>query len=96
MATILSGVLAEEVAKELLEEVPLLEILPVILYDEDELLLVVSVVGVEEALSFLAHEIIVRLKNDIKKMFKIFFIINLLFNIKNYLNLRIFKIFKSS
>ena len=70
MATILSGVLAEEVAKELLEEVPLLEILPVILYDEDELLL--------EALSFLAHEIIVRLKNDIKKMFKIFFIINLL------------------
>ena len=81
MATILSGVLAEEVAKELLEEVPLLEILPVILYDEDELLLVVSVVGVEEALSFLAHEIIVRLKNDIKKMFKIFFIINLLFNI---------------
>ena len=61
--------LAEEVAKELLEEVPLLEILPVILYDEDELLLVVSVVGVEEALSFLAHEIIVSPKNDIKKMF---------------------------
>jgi|TARA_Y100000294_G_scaffold161133_1_gene165324 hypothetical protein len=69
MARILSGVLAEEVAKELLEDAPLPEILPVILYDEDELL---------EALSFLAHEIIVRLKNDIKKIFKIFFIINLL------------------
>ena len=101
MATILSGVLAEEVAKELLEEVPLLEILPVILYDADELLLVVSVVdvesvvGVEEALSFLAHEIIVRLKNDNKIMFNIFFTINLLFNIKDYLNRRIFKIFKS-
>ncbi len=80
MARILSGVLAEEVTKELLEDAPLLEILPVILYDADELLLVVSVVDVEEALSFLAHEIIVRLKNDIKKMFKIFFIINLLFN----------------
>jgi hypothetical protein len=72
MARILSGVLAEEVAKELLEDAPLPEILPVILYDEDELL---------EALSFLAHEITVRLKNDNKIMFKIFFIINLLFNI---------------
>ena len=39
MARILSGVLAEEVAKELLEDAPLPEILPVILYDEDELLL---------------------------------------------------------
>ena len=81
MARILSGVLAEEVAKELLEDAPLPEILPVILYDADELLLVVSVVDVEEALSFLAHEIIERLKNDIKKMFKIYFIINLHFNI---------------
>ncbi len=81
MTTILSGVLAEEVEKELLEEVPMLEILPVILYDEDELLLVVSVVGVEEALSFLAHEIMLRQKMDMKKIFKIFFIINLLFNI---------------
>ena len=78
MARILSGVLAEEVAKELLEDAPLPEILPVILYDADELLLVVSVVDVEEALSFLAHEIIVRLKNDNKIMFNIFFIINLL------------------
>jgi hypothetical protein len=73
MATILSGVLAEEVAKELLEEAPLLEILPVILYDADELLLLES--------SFFAHEITVRLKNDNKIMFKIFFIINLHFNI---------------
>ena len=39
MATILSGLLFEEVAKELLEDAPLPEILPVILYDEDELLL---------------------------------------------------------
>ncbi|MED5515622.1 MAG: hypothetical protein VYE65_02470 [SAR324 cluster bacterium] len=69
MATILSGVLAEEVAKELLEEVPLLEILPVILYDEDELLL---------ESSFLAHEIMLRQNMDIKIMFKIFLIINLL------------------
>jgi hypothetical protein len=39
MATIVSGVLVEEVAKELLEEAPLPVILPVILYDADELLL---------------------------------------------------------
>ena len=60
MAKILSGLLVEEVARELLEEVPLLEILPVILTAFD-----VSVEDVEEELSFLAHEIIVRLKKDI-------------------------------
>ena len=65
MATILSGLLVEEVAKELLEDAPLLEILPVILYDEDELLL---------ELSFFAHEIIVKLKKDISISCKIFFI----------------------
>ena len=61
MATILSGLLVEEVAKELLEDAPLLEILPVILYDEDELLL---------ELSFFAHEIIVRLKKGMRTMYK--------------------------
>ena len=65
MATILSGLLVEEVAKELLEDAPLLENLPVILYDEDELLL---------ELSFFAHEIIVKLKKDINISCKIFFI----------------------
>ena len=65
MHTILSGVLAE-VAKELLDEIPLPVILPVILYDTDELLLV--------ELSFLEHEMTVRPKIDIKTMCKIFFI----------------------
>jgi hypothetical protein len=66
MAKILSGLLVEEVTRELLEEVPLPVILPVILYDTDELLLL--------ELSFLEHEMTVRLKRDIKIMCKIFFI----------------------
>jgi len=66
MTTILSGPLFEEVARELLEELPLLDILPVILYDADELPLL--------ELSSLEHEIIVRLKRDIKMMCKILFI----------------------
>jgi hypothetical protein len=48
MHTILSGVLVAEVAKELLDEIPLPVILPVILYDADELLLL--------ELSFLLHD----------------------------------------
>jgi hypothetical protein len=48
MAKILSGLLVEEVTRELLEEVPLPVILPVILYDTDELLLL--------ELSFLLHD----------------------------------------
>jgi hypothetical protein len=70
MATILSGLLVEEVDWELLDEIPLPVILPVILYDADELLLL--------ELSFLAHEMMVRLKHKIRKMNKIFFNINLL------------------
>ena len=66
MHTILSGVLVAEVSKELLDEIPLPVILPVILYDADELLLI--------ELSFLEHETTVRLKRDIKIMCKIFFI----------------------
>jgi len=54
MATILSGLLVEEVTRELLDEIPLPVILPVILYDADELLLL--------ELSFLEHETTVRLK----------------------------------
>jgi hypothetical protein len=58
MATILSGLLVEEVARELLEEVSLLETLPVILIAVD-----VSVVVVEllSSLLFLAQEMKVRL-----------------------------------
>jgi hypothetical protein len=48
MHTILSGVLVAEVAKELLDEIPLPVILPVILYDADVLLLL--------ELSFLLHD----------------------------------------
>ena len=59
----MSGVLVEEVAKVLLEEAPLPVILPVILYDADELLLL--------ELSFLAHEIMVRQKMDNNIMCKI-------------------------
>ena len=66
MATILSGVLVAEVAKELLDEIPLPVILPVILYDADELLLL--------ELSFLAHEMMVRLKREMRIMHKILFI----------------------
>ena len=73
MATILSGLLVEEVAKELLEEAPLPEILPVIVTAFD-VSVVDSVVDVEEELSFLAHEIMVRLKKDISINCKIFFI----------------------
>jgi hypothetical protein len=58
MAKILSGLLVEEVARELLEEVSLLETLPVILIAVD-----VSVVVVEllSSLLFLAQEMKVRL-----------------------------------
>jgi len=66
MAKILSGLLVEEVTRELLDEIPLPVILPVILYDTDELLLL--------ELSFLEHEMTVRQKRDIKTMYKIFFI----------------------
>ena len=66
MATILSGVLVEEVDRELLDEIPLPVILPVILYDADELLLL--------ELSFLAHEMMVRLKREMRIMHKILFI----------------------
>jgi len=59
-------VLVEVTARELLEEPPLLDILPVILYDEDELLLLES--------SLLEHETKVRPKMDIKIMCKIMFI----------------------
>jgi hypothetical protein len=71
MATILSGLLVEEVARELLEEVSLLETLPVILIAVD-----VSVVVVEllSSLLFLAQEIKVRLKRDMRIMYKILFI----------------------
>ena len=48
MATILSGLLVEEVDWELLDEIPLPVILPVILYDADVLLLL--------DLSFLLHD----------------------------------------
>jgi hypothetical protein len=76
MAIILSGVLAEEVAKELLEDAPLPEILPVILA-----VLTLHNVQLESESSFLAHVTMVRQKSEIKTMCKIFFIINLLFNI---------------
>jgi hypothetical protein len=71
MATILSGLLVEEVARELLEEVSLLETLPVILIAVD-----VSVVVVEllSSLLFLAQEMKVRLKMDMRIICKIFFI----------------------
>jgi len=71
MATILSGLLVEEVTRELLEEVSLLETLPVILIAVD-----VSVVVVEllSSLLFLAQEMKVRLKRDMSIMCKIFFI----------------------
>jgi len=72
MAKILSGLLVEEVARELLEEVSLLETLPVILIAVD-----VSVVVVEllSSLLFLAQEMKVRLKRDMSIMCKIFFIL---------------------
>jgi hypothetical protein len=66
MATILSGLLAEEVTRELLDEIPLPVILPVILYDADELLLL--------ELSFLEHETTVRLKREMRIICIIFFI----------------------
>jgi hypothetical protein len=71
MATILSGLLVEEVARELLEEVSLLETLPVILIAVD-----VSVVVVEllSSLLFLAQEMKVRLKMDMRIICKILFI----------------------
>jgi hypothetical protein len=69
MATILSGLLVEEVTRELLDEIPLPVILPVILYDTNELLLL--------ELSFLEHETTVRLKRDMRIMCKIFFIFSL-------------------
>jgi hypothetical protein len=72
MAKILSGLLVEEVTRELLEEVSLLETLPVILIAVD-----VSVVVVVELLSsllFLAQEMKVRLKQDMRIMYKILFI----------------------
>jgi hypothetical protein len=71
MAKILSGLLVEEVARELLEEVSLRETLPVILIAVD-----VSVVVVEllSSLLFLAQEIKVRLKRDMRIMYKILFI----------------------
>ena len=74
MATILSGLLVEEVTRELLEEVSLLETLPVILIAVD-----VSVVVVEllSSLLFLAQEMKVRLKRDMSIMCKIFFIFSL-------------------
>jgi hypothetical protein len=71
MAKILSGLLVEEVTRELLEEVSLLETLPVILIAVD-----VSVVVVEllSSLLFLAQEMTVRLKRNIKIMYKTLFI----------------------
>jgi hypothetical protein len=66
MAKILSGLLVEEVTRELLEEVSLLETLPVILIAVD-----VSVEVVVELLSsllFLAQEMKVRLKRDMRIM----------------------------
>jgi hypothetical protein len=58
MAKILSGLLVEEVARELLEEVPLLETLPVILIAVD---VSVEVVELLSSLLFLAQEMNVRL-----------------------------------
>jgi hypothetical protein len=65
MAKILSGLLVEEVARELLEEVSLLETLPVILIAVD-----VSVVVVEllSSLLFFAQEMKVRLQRDMRIM----------------------------
>jgi hypothetical protein len=58
MAKILSGLLVEEVARELLEEVSLLETLPVILIAVD---VSVEVVELLSSLLFLAQEMKVRL-----------------------------------
>ncbi|HCV46117.1 MAG TPA: hypothetical protein DF909_08550 [Deltaproteobacteria bacterium] len=71
MARILSGVLAEEVAKELLEDAPLPEILPVILA-----VLTLHNVQLESESSFLVT--MVRQKSEINIMCKIFFIFQLL------------------
>jgi hypothetical protein len=71
MAKILSGLLVEEVARELLEEVPLLETLPVILIAVD---VSVEVVELLSSLLFLAQEMTVRLKRNIKIMYKTLFI----------------------
>ena len=81
MAKILSGLLVEEVARELLEEVSLLETLPVILIAVD-----VSVVVVEllSSLLFLAQEMKVRLKRDMRIMYKIFFIFTSIPKVKLY------------
>jgi hypothetical protein len=58
MAKILSGLLVEEVARELLEEVSLLETLPVILIAVDVSMVVVELLS---SLLFLAQEMKVRL-----------------------------------
>jgi hypothetical protein len=58
MAKILSGLLVEEVTRELLEDVPLLETLPVILIAVD---VSVEVVELLSSLLFLAQEMKVRL-----------------------------------
>jgi hypothetical protein len=58
MAKILSGLLVEEVTRELLEEVSLLETLPVILIAVD---VSVEVVELLSSLLFLAQEMKVRL-----------------------------------
>ena len=81
MATILSGVLVEDVARELLEEVSLLETLPVILIAVD-----VSVVVVEllSSLLYLAHEMKVRLKRDMRIMDKTFFMFSSIPKVKYY------------
>ena len=82
MAKILSGLLVEEVARELLEEVSLRETLPVILIAVD-----VSVEVVVELLSsllFLAQEMKVRLKRDMRIMYKIFFIFTSIPKVKLY------------
>ena len=77
----MSGVLVEEVARELLEEVSLLETLPVILIAVD-----VSVVVVEllSSLLFLAQEMKVRLKQEIRVMNKTFFIFYSIPKVKYY------------
>ena len=71
MAKILSGLLVEEVARELLEEVSLLETLPVILIAVDVSAVVVELLS---SLLFLAQEMKVRLKRDMRIMYKILFI----------------------
>ena len=72
MDTILSGLLVEDVTRELLEEVSLLETLPVILIAVDVSAVVVELLS---SLLFLAHEMMVRLKREIRKMCKILLII---------------------